>query len=212
MKTLQKQKSTIIKLSGVQNKTRLPRTRKSGAGFTLIELLVVVAIIGLLAAILLVGISMQREKALNTNLIQNLRQFRVWTDLYKATYNQYPEDVCPGPGGNCRICNKAANSNWSWPPVDLQGPDPFKNGLPALKTTWGGCMAYYGVVQSGSDEGYELSFGLKHINEKHRIDNNKALISIFNLVQSETEGPCEWYNEYLDTCIVQFGELSSFSE
>ena len=59
-------------------------------GFTLIELLVVVSIISLLAAMILVSLSMARARARDSERKQNMIQLRTALELYQAQNNSYP--------------------------------------------------------------------------------------------------------------------------
>jgi len=56
--------------------------RHPGLGFTLLELLVVVALIGILAALLLPGLSRTQAKARTASCINNLKQLGIAISLY----------------------------------------------------------------------------------------------------------------------------------
>jgi prepilin-type N-terminal cleavage/methylation domain-containing protein len=62
-------------------------------GFTLVEILVVVAIIGILASIILVGLNSSRARARDTRRIADLQQVQNALELYFAANNYYPISI-----------------------------------------------------------------------------------------------------------------------
>ncbi len=59
-------------------------------GFTLIELLIVIAIIGILASVVLVGIGPAQRSGRDARRIADLRQIQNALELYKSANGQYP--------------------------------------------------------------------------------------------------------------------------
>ena len=80
-------------------------------GFTLLELLIVIAIIGILAAIVLVALGESREKSRNAAVIAQMEEIQKALELYRANTGGYPDpsdasasrdvEVCIGEGGGC---------------------------------------------------------------------------------------------------------------
>ncbi len=68
-------------------------------GFTLIELLVVIAIIGVLSSIVLSAVSNARNKARDTKRISEMKQMINALEVYRLTFNQYPDSDNAGCGG-----------------------------------------------------------------------------------------------------------------
>ena len=63
---------------------------KTNQGFTLIELLIVVAIIGLLASVVLVGLGGFRARGRDARRIADLRETQNALELYYTKNNKYP--------------------------------------------------------------------------------------------------------------------------
>lgn len=63
---------------------------KPPRGFTLIELLVVIAIIGVLASVVMAGLSRARESARDARRLADLREFRTAMDVYFSDNGTYP--------------------------------------------------------------------------------------------------------------------------
>lgn len=67
-----------------------PEGRQKDRGFTLIELLIVVAIIGLLASVVLVGLGGFRARGRDARRIADLREAQNALELYYTRNNTYP--------------------------------------------------------------------------------------------------------------------------
>ncbi len=64
--------------------------KKNLKGFTLIEILIVVAIIGLLASVVLVGLGAFRTRGRDARRIADLRETQNALELYYTKYQRYP--------------------------------------------------------------------------------------------------------------------------
>lgn len=62
-------------------------------GFTLIELLIVVAVIGILASVVLVGLGPIQKQGRDARRISDLRQIQNGLELYYNKVGSYPQDL-----------------------------------------------------------------------------------------------------------------------
>jgi prepilin-type N-terminal cleavage/methylation domain-containing protein len=67
--------------------------KNSRKAYTLIEMLMVVAIIGVLASSILVGLSGTRAKARDSRRITDLKSVQTALELYYGKYNSYPSNI-----------------------------------------------------------------------------------------------------------------------
>ena len=77
----------------------MKKSMKNGEGFTLIELLVVVAIIGLLAVLILVGLKGARDKAKDSAIMRELAQVRTISQMILVETGAY-NTLCAGTSLN----------------------------------------------------------------------------------------------------------------
>jgi len=69
---------------------KITNLKENNKGFTLIELLIVIAIIGLLASIVLVGLSGFRARGRDARRIADIREVQNGLELYYTKNNNYP--------------------------------------------------------------------------------------------------------------------------
>lgn len=118
-------------------------------GFTLIELMVVIAIIGLLAAIVVVGLYSARAKARDTKRMGDMAQMGSALELYYSTYHGYPTNTVAGfpdgvvpaymtmlptspvpPDGDCASLTNPASQPANPYYYVPTGPSVLVNGVP----------------------------------------------------------------------------------
>jgi len=75
------------------NRTRAKRGPSCSTGFTLIEMLIVVAIIGILASIVVVGLNTSRKQARDTRRLADLRGIQTALELYYNKNGYYPGGI-----------------------------------------------------------------------------------------------------------------------
>ena len=99
------------------------------SGWTLLELMVVIVIIGLFASILLVNLTVARNKARDANRIEEIQQVQKVLEIYFLSYGKYPD----GDGDGC--------GNWdigntTYPFLNVPGMNTFFGNGPAPVDTW----------------------------------------------------------------------------
>lgn len=79
--------------------------KNSKKGFTLIELLVVVAVIGILASVILIGLAGFRGRGRDARRLTDLSQLQTGLELFFNTCSKYPTVITglisPGANPNC---------------------------------------------------------------------------------------------------------------
>jgi prepilin-type N-terminal cleavage/methylation domain-containing protein len=151
--------------------------RKVNFGFTLIELLVVISIIGLLASIVLVGLSKAQQKARNVKRVGDIKQFVTALDVcVNSTNGKYPIwlsgnifDFFTALNTTPKLCYNTATFSCSWsnactgagfqqllvtPSAPLPADDP--PGSTQCSTTYN----KYDYISSPDGSSYTLSFCL----------------------------------------------------
>ena len=118
--------------------------KKKRGGFTLLELLVVVAVIGILASVILVGVAAFRGRARDSRRISDLRQLQNALELCFTRNGEYPASLADLTSAT--VCNVGVTQI----PVD-----------PSDESTYGYC-------RNAGNNRYVLGSVLEENNSVHR--------------------------------------------
>lgn len=124
------------------------KKRSARGGFTLIEMLIVIAIIGILASIVLVGLGPVQKRGRDARRQSDLRGAQNALELYYSKCGHYPG----GPN-----CQTASNEDWAGMVTAVTGASIGVNRLPNDPST--GSTYYYGTDGSSYVVGATLEDG-----------------------------------------------------
>lgn len=130
-------------------------------GFTLIELLIVVAIIGLLASVVLVGLGGFRARGRDARRIADLREVQNALELYYTKNNAYP-------------AVSGAGSSWASLKTSLTGAGI---GVTSISSDPLGGTRTYQYSVSGNVQNYVLRADLEDSNNPALTDSPKGTIT-----------------------------------
>lgn len=135
--------------------------KNKNRGFTLIELLIVIAVIGILASLILVGLSSFRARGRDARRIADLKQVQNALELYYAKEGRYPS-----------VSSGSSSSRWQELTSILTGAGIGITQIP--QDPMGEAHSYdYGVDSSSNPQSYVLSASLEDPNNsslKNDID------------------------------------------
>lgn len=136
---------------------------KKQKGFTLIEMLIVVAIIGILSALILVGLSQFRSRGRDARRIADLKQVQNALEIYYTRNSFYPT----APAGN-------ASQKWAALTAAITGAGIGLNQVPQdpLATASNGVSYYY--QDCNSSQNYVVAATLEDVNNQAFRDSAKG--------------------------------------
>ncbi|OGM75588.1 hypothetical protein A2210_03295 [Candidatus Woesebacteria bacterium RIFOXYA1_FULL_40_18] len=158
-------------------KVSLPNTKYSprgeagqlpDTGFTLVELLVVLAIIGVLATLVVGGFRSSQMRGRDAQRKSDLKQLAASVELYFSDYSKYPDSAggliagCPAPSTSC---------SWGLSEFTDNKTTYFKV---VPKDPVSSLNYYYRVVDSGTNQKFQLFAHLENSEDKNCLEGNCA--------------------------------------
>jgi len=136
----------------------------------LVEVLVVISIIGILASIVVAGLTSVQMRTRDTRRIADLKQIQIASELFYDANGYYPQSNC---GWDCNEYRYSYDNSWDSFAADLA---PYIGTLPKDPVNsncgpwYDNCYSYvYGNVRRNTQrEQYDLTAQLKHQNHPQR--------------------------------------------
>lgn len=159
-------------------------------GFTLIELLIVIAIIGILAAVVLVGLNTAREKSADATIKQQLTSLRSYAGIYRTNYGSYGAffmGFCPAVSdGN------DASSGMVYDPEVKSIIE--KAGLLAGGSVVSGSVAFTGCMVASNGESWAIAVVLKTDNTRAWCVDSSGASKSVSIAQNAALGAFGQYS------------------